>query len=101
MRAREKGARVGADAGGGRVSARGHAAGRRRDKLAEKKRRRWRSADCWAAGLTFLMIMTRKGSLMPSVFDESAGQETKVVEMLVDMISRTDDWMSLSVMRLM
>ena len=38
---------------------------------------------------------------MPSVFDESAGQETKVVEMLVDMISRTDDWMSLSVMRLM
>ena len=50
---------------------------------------------------TFLMIITRKGSLMPSVFAGSAGQDTKVVEMLVDMISRTLLWMSLSVMRLM
>ena len=31
----------------------------------------------------------------------SAGHWMKVVEMLVDMISRTDDWMSLSVIRLM
>ena len=50
---------------------------------------------------TFLMIITRKGSLIPSVFVLSAGQDTKVVEMLVDMISSTEDWMSLSVMRLM
>ena len=47
------------------------------------------------------MIMTRKGSLMPKVLFASAGHETKVVEMLVDMISSTLDWMSLSVMRLM
>ena len=47
------------------------------------------------------MIMTRKGSLIPSVFAASAGQVMNVVEMFVDMISRTDDWMSLSVMRLM
>ena len=47
------------------------------------------------------MIMTRKGSLMPSVLFASAGHETKVVEMLVDMISSTLLWMSLSVMRLM
>ena len=47
------------------------------------------------------MIMTRKGNLMPSVFDESAGHDTNVVEMFVDMISSTDDWMSLSVIRLM
>ena len=48
-----------------------------------------------------MMIMTRKGSLMPKVLFASAGHETKVVEMLVDMISSTLDWMSLSVMRLM
>ena len=50
---------------------------------------------------TFLMIMTRNGSLMPSVFCGSAGHVMNVVEMFVDMISSTDDWMSLSVMRLM
>ena len=57
----------------------------------------------WGAGAarTFLMIMTRNGSLMPRVFVGSAGHETKVVEMLVDMISITLLWMSLSVMRLM
>ena len=38
---------------------------------------------------------------MPRVFVGSAGHETKVVEMLVDMISITLLWMSLSVMRLM
>ena len=48
-----------------------------------------------------MMIMTRKGSLIPSVLFASAGHDTNVVEMFVDMISRTDDWMSLSVMRLM
>ena len=58
------------------------------------------SAHGGRAARTFLMIMTRKGSLMPSVFPASAGQETKVVEMLVDMISSTLLWMSLSVMRL-
>ena len=38
---------------------------------------------------------------MPSVFCGSAGHVMNVVEMFVDMISSTDDWMSLSVMRLM
>jgi hypothetical protein len=37
------------------------------------------------------MIMTRKGSLMPSVRSEKLGHVTNVVEMLVDMISSTDD----------
>ena len=49
----------------------------------------------------FLIIITRNGSLMPSVFCGSAGHVMNVVEMFVDMISSTDDWMSLSVMRLM
>lgn len=48
-----------------------------------------------------MIIMTRNGSLMPSVFCGSAGHVMNVVEMFVDMISSTDDWMSLSVMRLM
>lgn len=52
-------------------------------------------------GLTFLMIITRKGSLIPRVFWGSAGQVMKLVDTLVPMISRTDDWMSWSVMRLM
>lgn len=47
------------------------------------------------------MIITRNGSLMPSVFCGSAGHVMNVVEMFVDMISSTDDWISLSVMRLM
>lgn len=49
----------------------------------------------------FLMIMTRKGSLMPNVFFGSAGQEMKVVLTFVPTISNTRDWMSLSVIRLM
>lgn len=49
----------------------------------------------------FLMIMTRKGNLMPKVFFGSAGQEMKVVLTLVPTISNTRDWMSLSVIRLM
>ena len=45
--------------------------------------------------------MTRKGSLMPRVLLASAGQVMKLVETLVPMISRTDDWMSGSVILLM
>jgi len=47
------------------------------------------------------MIMTRKGSLMPRVSLSFCGQVMKAVVTLVPMISRTDDWMSWSVMRLM
>ncbi len=67
--------------------------------------RRWSTS--WAervndgGELTFLMIMTRKGSLMPSVLLASAGQVMKLVETLVPMISRTEDWMSGSVILLM
>lgn len=49
----------------------------------------------------FLMIITRYGSLMPSVFFGSDGHVMKVVETFDEMISSTSDWMSLSVMRLM
>jgi hypothetical protein len=49
----------------------------------------------------FLMIMTRKGSLMPRVLFASAGQVMKLVDTLVPMISSTELWMSGSVMRLM
>ena len=49
----------------------------------------------------FLMIMTRNGSLMPSVFLGSAGHVMYVVDTFTPAISSTDDWMSLSVMRLM
>jgi hypothetical protein len=41
--------------------------------------------------VTFLMIMTRKGSLIPSVSLGSAGAVMKLVLTLVPMISRTDD----------
>lgn len=51
--------------------------------------------------LTFLMIMTKKGSLIPKVLLASAGQVMKLVETLVPMISRTEDWMSGSVILLM
>lgn len=51
--------------------------------------------------LTFLMIITKKGSLMPNVFLGSAGHWMKVVLTLVPIISNTDDWMSGSVIRLM
>lgn len=50
---------------------------------------------------TFLMIITRKGSLIPSVFFGSAGHVMKFVDTFVPMISSTDDWMSWSVSRLM
>ena len=50
---------------------------------------------------TFLMIMTRKGSLMPRVSLAALGHVTKDVVTLVPMISSTLDWMSLSVSRLM
>ena len=45
--------------------------------------------------------MTRKGSLMPSVFFGSSGHEMNVVDTFVPQISSTDDWMSASVRRLM
>jgi hypothetical protein len=48
-----------------------------------------------------LTIITRKGSLMPSVFCGSAGHVMKVVLTFELMISSTDDWISSSVMRLM
>ena len=47
------------------------------------------------------MIMTRKGSLIPRVLLASAGQVMKLVETLVPMISRTELWMSGSVILLM
>ena len=40
---------------------------------------------------TFLMIMTRKGSLIPSVSFSCWGQVTKAVVTLVPMISSTED----------
>ena len=46
---------------------------------------------------TFLMIMTRKGSLIPSVSFYCWGQVMKAVVTLVPIISRTDDWISWSV----
>lgn len=50
--------------------------------------------------LTFLMIMTRKGNLIPKVFFGSAGHWMNVVLTFVPIISRTDDWMSGSVILL-
>ncbi len=41
--------------------------------------------------LTFLIIMTKKGNLIPNVFFGSAGQEMKVVLTFVPIISSTDD----------
>lgn len=49
----------------------------------------------------FLMIMTRNGSLIPSVFFGSAGHVINVVDTFDEMISSTSDWMSLSVIRFM
>lgn len=49
---------------------------------------------------TFLMIMTRKGNLMPSVYDSLAGQVMYAVVTLVPIIYKTDDWISWSVNRL-
>jgi hypothetical protein len=45
-------------------------------------------SDSWS---TFLMIMTRKGSLIPSVSFSFWGQVMKAVVTLVPMISRTED----------
>lgn len=45
----------------------------------------------------FLMIITKNGSLIPRVFFASAGQVMYVVLTLVPTISRTNDWISLSV----
>ena len=45
-------------------------------------------------GRTFLMIMTRKGNLMPRVCLSSAGQVIKAVVTLVPIISSTEDWIS-------
>jgi len=42
-------------------------------------------------GDTFLMIMTRKGNLMPRVSFSFWGQVMKAVVTLVPMISRTED----------
>ena len=53
------------------------------------------------AGRTFLMIMTRKGSLIPKVSLSFCGQVMKAVVTLVPIISSTDDWMSWSVIRFM
>ena len=43
---------------------------------------------------TFLMIITRNGNLIPSVLEASAGQVMKLVETLVPIISKTEDWIS-------
>ena len=45
--------------------------------------------------------MTKNGSLIERVAFGSEGQVMKVVETFVPMISRTLDWMSVSVIRLM
>lgn len=58
-------------------------------------------ATCLKYLLRFLMIRTRKGSLMPRVLLGSAGQVMNVVDTFCPIISRTDDWMSWSVIRLM
>jgi hypothetical protein len=52
-------------------------------------------------GGTFLMIITRKGSLIPKVSSGFWGQVMNAVVTFVPIISRTDDWISWSVMRLM
>ena len=38
--------------------------------------------------------MTRKGSLIPKVYDSLAGHVINAVVTLVPMIYKTDDWMS-------
>ena len=45
-------------------------------------------------GSTFLMLMTRKVSLMPRVSLSFWGQVMRAVVTLVPMISSTEDWMS-------
>ena len=66
-----------------------------------KQNRRVRPMSRWQQPLTFLIIMTRKGSLIARVLLLSTGQVMKLVETLVPMISRTDDWISASVSLLM
>ena len=48
-------------------------------------------------GITFLIIMTKNGSLIPRFSFGFAGAVMKLVETLVPMISKTLDWMSGSV----
>ena len=48
---------------------------------------------------TFLIIITRNGSLIPKVSRGLTGVEIKVVLTFVPIISNTDDWMSGSVIR--
>lgn len=43
------------------------------------------------------MIMTKKGSLIPSVYDSLAGHVMYAVVTFVPIIYKTDDWMSWSV----
>lgn len=50
--------------------------------------------------LTFLMIITRNGNLIPSVLFFSDGHSMNVVETFVPMISKTELWMSASVILL-
>ena len=50
---------------------------------------------------TFLIIITKNGSFIQSVFFGSAGHWINVVLTFVPMISRTDDWISGSVILFM
>ena len=55
---------------------------------------------CYQKKLTFLIIMTKKGSFMPKVYFSFAGQVIYAVVTLVPIIYKTDDWISWSVNRL-
>lgn len=61
----------------------------------EKERKRKRKRE-----LTFLIIITKKGSLIPNVCFGFAGQVRKVVLTFVPITSKTLLWMSWSVIRL-
>ena len=50
--------------------------------------------ELYDARCTFLMIMTRKGSLMPKVYFSLTGHVINAVVTLVPIISSTDDWIS-------
>jgi hypothetical protein len=63
--------------------------------------KRERIKDFHGKLLTFLIIMTRKGSFMANVFFGSAGHCMNVVLTLVPIISNTEDWISGSVILLM
>eukprot|EP00001_Collodictyon_triciliatum_P054543 09725_6 len=72
---------------------------------ARKRLRTFLSSSTWISKVKyffkFFMIMTRKGSLIPRVFCGSAGHVIKFVLTFDPAISRTLDWMSGSVIRLM